>query len=367
MFRKAIFIRVDSSKVIGSGHLMRCINLANMLRNAGAVIEFITQNLPGNSDEKITENNFRYHVLGSIKNDNHHEVCDEHIKWFGVAQKQDMLDTVEVVKGSKVDWIIVDHYALDYKWEIGLKNYTEKIMVIDDLVNRRHYCDLLLDQNLHNNANSEYRDLLLSNKTKIFLGPSYSLLSSSFNDSNLLRKRTGRLNHLLIYLGGGDKAHIFLKTVVESLSLLVESKFSITIIAGDSYDEVQLDVKYLEIKDIDVLKFTNDMPKMICLSDLAIGACGISQWERCVLGLPSIVAVTADNQIKDAEALDKLGAVINLGNSEYISPADVADAINKLCSDNLLLKKISNNALSVIVNRKHSLNELEKEIMTNDP
>jgi len=170
-----IFIRVDSSKEIGSGHVIRCLTFAECLRELGANVQFITRDHIGNLNSHIKKKGFKLNVLPnnktSIKKNKYENM-------LGVSNSVDAKETIEIINNYSAEWMIVDHYALDFIWESEISPFVNKIMVIDDLANRKHNCDVILDQNYTNNK-KRYKDLLIVNTIK-FIGPKYSILRKDF-------------------------------------------------------------------------------------------------------------------------------------------------------------------------------------------
>ena len=170
-----VVFRVDSSLQIGSGHVMRCLTLAEGLRKNGADVIFICRKLTGNLASKISDSGFKVFELKLSDK----KIIDDklfHSKWLEVTQLLDSEQSKEIIKNIKPDWLIVDHYALDHEWELKLKPYVKYVMVIDDLADRRHECDLLLDQTL--GRKKEDYDELVPKLCKMLLGTSFCLLRS---------------------------------------------------------------------------------------------------------------------------------------------------------------------------------------------
>ena len=136
-----VVIRADASKHIGSGHIMRCLTLAKELRNLGAIVEFITRNHSENLNTQIIEQGFKLRLLPNHNKLVEQRTLSEYEQWLGVSQSVDAEETIKALSGKQPDLLIVDHYALDYNWEKKLRKIIDKIMVIDDLANRRHDCD----------------------------------------------------------------------------------------------------------------------------------------------------------------------------------------------------------------------------------
>ena len=142
---KVVF-RVDASTRIGIGHFMRCLTLADALVASCAQVHFICRNHEGNQLALLEKKGIHFNSLPMGDTS-----CSEgYDPWLGSSQDKDASHTIEALKGldeGKPDWRVVDHYALDSQWEMRISPYVERIFVIDDLANRFHYCEMLLDQN----------------------------------------------------------------------------------------------------------------------------------------------------------------------------------------------------------------------------
>ncbi len=132
----------------------------------------------------------------------------DYAAWLGVPQAQDASESIEAIQGALVDWLIMDHYALDAEWERRLRPHVERLMVIDDLANRSHDCDLLLDQNLVPENHARYRNLVPST-CRLLLGPRYALLGPEYRVwRRSLRPREGQVGRVLVFLGGSDPENV---------------------------------------------------------------------------------------------------------------------------------------------------------------
>lgn len=205
MLEKKIAFRADASIEIGTGHIMRCLTLAHELRNKGAQVYFICRKLEGDLHQYILNKGFCVFVLdGDGENTNF--LSSEHgsyLNWLKYHWFVDAQQTNDILSQlPKCDWLIVDHYGLDNRWESALRKTVRKIMVIDDLANRMHDCDLLLDQNLYDNPNDRYKDLIPEHSL-VKLGPKYAILRPEFHAAKKFsRKRTGEIERIFIFLVG---------------------------------------------------------------------------------------------------------------------------------------------------------------------
>jgi len=306
---KAIF-RVDASLKMGTGHVMRCLTLTQVLKENGADVEFICRKHEGSLIDKIRSSGFVVHeleVFEETKVDN--KLAHSH--WLGATQQQDADDCINILKAEKLDWLIVDHYALDEEWQKRLKPCYEKLMVIDDLADKIFDCDVLLNQNLGTQI-EDYKNKIPDN-CELLLGCNYALLRSEFSDLReralVRRKNTIEINNILISMGGSDNENITYDILQQ-----LDDRFNIVVVLGSSSMHSDMIAGYAEGKKIKVIIDADNMAELMLEADLAIGAGGSTSWERCCLGLPTLLFVTAENQRAVAENLEHSGAVIIVEN-----------------------------------------------------
>jgi len=317
-----ILIRTDASVQIGTGHVMRCLTLADELHGHGAEVVFVCREFDGNLCGYIEEKGYIVHRL-PVSNEQEHNIEGnlKHAAWLGTDWQTDAGQIEEIIKslGTTSDWLVVDHYALDERWEEYLRPYVGKIMVIDDLADRAHDCDLLLDQNFYENLESRY-DGLVSSDCKKLLGPKYALLRPEFREARKnLRKRNGHLKRIMIFFGGSDPANETAKAL-EAIRMLNRPNISVDVVVG----ALNPHGKAIEL-------MVSDLPGCIChfnvegmaalmaKADFSVGAGGITVWERCALALPSVVITVAENQEKTVSDMAESGYLLFLGRSEAVS------------------------------------------------
>lgn len=315
-----IVFRVDASIQMGTGHVMRCLTLADALKNQGAECYFICREHPGNLMGLIVQRGHHVDSLpymeASQQSKQHNPVIDlAHSSWLGATQKQDADLCIAIVESLQSNWLIVDHYALDIRWEQELRPYCQQLMVIDDLADRQHDCDLLLDQT-YGRATKVYKSLVPEH-CRVFCGAQYALLRPEFSqwrDYSLKRRESGQLEHLLINLGGVDKDNVTTQILKNLSKCFLPSSYCITVVMGATapwIKEVQQQAKEMPWIT-EVLVGVNNMAELMANSDLAIGAAGSTSWERCCLGLPTIMICMAENQYMIAKDLHDLGAAISI-------------------------------------------------------
>lgn len=341
-----VIFRTDSSLQIGTGHVMRCLTLANALREKGIQCVFICREHEGNIIGHIEERGFAaLRLPRNLVKDTHASLL-KHATWLGTSQEQDAKETIELLKQKKIDWLIVDHYALDKTWEELLRPYTDKVMVIDDLADRKHNCDLLLDQNLGHTA-ADYENLVPKN-CHLLIGPKYALLRPEFakwRAYSLKRRQAGELKEILISLGGIDKDNYTSKVLKALQQATLPQDIKLTVVMGATSPHLE-QVKTLAVKmpnPTQVLVNVNNMAELMANSDLAIGAAGSTAWERCCLGLPSVVMVLEENQRIIAKALANMNYAISVD-----CPQDIVKQIPTLLKNIELLKNFSFEASNTV-------------------
>ena len=302
-----VVIRVDASIEIGSGHVMRCLTLAEILKENGANVQFITRKHKGNLINDIISKGFSVLELetsSSIKLDDKLP----HSHWLGATQKQDAERSINFLKKSRVDWLIVDHYGIDEDWQKYLKGNYQKLMVIDDLADRKHQCDILLDQTF-GRQKKDYKDLV-PGACELIVGSQYALLRPEFRkwrQYSLDRRKHPVIRELLINMGGIDTKNITTLVLEEIGNCNLPKDINITIVMGvlsPHLESIKVLAKELPYR-ADVKVKVSNLGEIMANSDISIGASGITTWERCCLGLPTIQLVTADNQFFLAETLSK--------------------------------------------------------------
>ena len=339
---KVVF-RVDASVQMGTGHLMRCLTFAEALRERGVHTHFICREHVGNLITLLQRKAIPVKVLPApaIKDTTHGE---DYAVWLGVTQAEDAEQTVKALDGEKPDWLVVDHYGLDIDWEKRLRPHVGRLMVIDDLANRHHDCDVLLDQNYSAEGEQRYASFVTPS-CKVLLGPRYALLRKEFKVMREhLEPRTHKLKKILVFFTAGDDQGETLKAM-QGIELFGKAEHVDVVVGQANPDNSEI------IKKCDELHWwyhcqVDYMPRLIAQADLVIGAGGSSNWERCALGVPALVVILAKNQAPIAQALGRAGVIYNLGWSRDLQAADYANALSTLNHD--CLAAMSEKALALV-------------------
>ncbi|MEC1719214.1 UDP-2,4-diacetamido-2,4,6-trideoxy-beta-L-altropyranose hydrolase [Schinkia azotoformans] len=323
-----IFIRVDASNEIGSGHLMRCLTLAKKLRLQGANVTFICREHIGHLCNLIDEKKFTVLKLPTPNKDWELPLLTPHSNWLGVPWFIDAEETRSLLHGHFVDLLIIDHYAINDKWERTLKGMVKNIMVIDDLADRKHQCDLLLDPTVLNDSN-RYQALVPPH-CKLFLGPSYVLLRQEFYEEKYQMKlRTGLVKRILIFFGGFDHTNETEKALSSFLELARNDIEADVVVGQQNIHKHKLKEICEQYSNLHFHCQVNNMATLMRHADLSIGAGGTTTWERCYLGLPTIVWSIAENQKFICELLGKMKVIKYLGEIHTVSQASLTKPLKK--------------------------------------
>lgn len=349
-----IAFRTDASLQIGTGHVMRCLTLADALSKRGAQCSFICRLHAGHLLDLIAQRGHKALAMPALPEDaSPNRNGTAHADWLGTDWATDAADTRQVLANClgdvPMDWLVVDHYALERRWEHAIRRGIRQIMVIDDLADRPHDCDLLLDQNLGRTA-QDYCGLLTPN-TVTLIGQQYALLRPEFaafrHQSLARREHNPQLKHMLITMGGVDKDNATWQVLDALQACSLPPDLRITVVMGSHapwLGQVQARVAHMPWPT-QVLVGVSNMAQLMADSDLAIGAAGGTAWERGCLGLPSLVLVLAENQRAGALALQNAGAAIALETHRQIT--DLLGQWQSAQSTHEMLTKLSIAAAAV--------------------
>jgi UDP-2,4-diacetamido-2,4,6-trideoxy-beta-L-altropyranose hydrolase len=350
-----VVFRADASLQIGTGHVMRCLALADALAARGAECQFISRAHPGNLIEFVRSRGYIVHALpespagteADPTGDQAQSVAHGH--WLGVTQAQDAEACAPILADLQPDWLIMDHYALDARWERALKPYYRRLMVIDDLADRQHESDLLLDQTYSRKA-EDYRAWVPAS-CRLLCGSQYALLRPEFaalRPYSLQRRNDPQLRQLLITMGGVDKDNATGQVLEALRSCALPADCRITVVMGATAPWLK-EVERLAQNmpwPTQVKVGVRDMAQLMADSDLAIGAAGATTWERCCLGLPTGMLVLAENQRYAAWLLDQAQAVRMLNLGANLS-SELASFIREVAGSGEYLKKLGERASTI--------------------
>ena len=343
-----IVIRADASASIGAGHVMRCLALADALRCSDVLIQFICRSLDGDLIEHIRSSGYSVSVLPDAtdkstgkKKSAKSEVSDT--SWrIDADLTRDAILNLE----NKPDWLIVDHYGLDIRWERELSDLVGQVLVIDDLADRDHQCDLILDQNFYIDADSRYDNRVPDHCVRL-LGPRYALLRDDFS---MARERVGvrqsPVRRVLVMFGGSDSANLT-SVVLAALKKLYLPDILVDVVVGQQNTHRAEIQATCQASDFTCYVQPENLAELMTAADLAVGAGGSTSWERCCVGLPCLTFVVADNQEKLVADAGEAGFLY----APDIDPTD-HDALARhilICIENpILLRGMSTRGMKLV-------------------
>ena len=315
-----VAVRVDSSELIGSGHLMRCLTLAERMCFDGADVHFICRDLAGNLNHLVEERGFALHILP-------HHTPERSLMgyeaWLTVVPELDAEETAEVLRAIRpVSRLVVDSYALDASWEQKMRPL--------------HDCDFLLDQNFYRDLQHRYDDLV-PEKCKLLLGPRYALLRQEFYEVKArLVPRDGSLRRILVFYGGSDRTQETEKAIRALVQLQLSSVAVDVVVGGSNPRREQIERL---CRQHDFLRYhcqVENMAELMAKADLCLGAGGTTTWERCFLGLPTIVTAIAENQFEICRDCAEAGLIYSLGRWDKVTDRDIIRAVQEFLNVNSL-------------------------------
>ena len=334
-----ILIRCDASLLIGSGHVIRCRTLARELQRRGAEVCFLCRRQPGDLIG-LLEQEFQVLALPEqpLVACEGLEGSDLYGAWLGCTQEQDAAQCLEVLAVAGINgisWIVADHYGLDASWEEQLvaglpgTDAGPKLLVIDDLADRPHQADLLLDQNFFGEATHQRYQDLVPPQCRQLLGPHYALLGPEYAQLHPLVVPRTELRRVLVFFGGVDPSNLTGRAL-EALMDPALADLAVDVVLGLQSPHRQAVAELVARRPHTTLH--GPLPSLaglIARADLAIGACGATTWERVCLGLPSLVVAIADNQLPAAMALDQAGYIHFLGDTSSVSSKQIHAVVMK--------------------------------------
>ena len=307
------YFKVNYSSKIGLGHINRCLNIANCLQSYCSLTFLVIKN---NLKNQNIIDKKKFKIIFFKNND---EILKKSKKIF---------------KFNEFNFLIIDDYCTNYNWEKKIYKFVNKILVIDDFTNRRHYCDYYLNQNIFN----QNKDLIAnSNKTTLFLGGKYALLDKKYNFYFNIKRNHNSLKKILVSFGGTDTEN-YAEKILYLFKLNKNNKIHIVAIIPNSKKFILIKKKYAYYKNIKILNRTKSLAKTIFNSDFIIGSAGLSALERLCLFKPSLVFCLAKNQKIIFNDLKKKKLIIDGGNINKLNQNKFDDIINLAVSKYSKLK-----------------------------
>jgi len=343
---RSIVFRVDASEKIGTGHVMRCLCLADRMKEKGYKTVFVSRHMLPHLQEILEARSHVFNHLPALPG-SEPESLTHYSKWLETTEEQDAEYTKRCLAGVPVDWLVVDHYALGKVWESLLRPLVGRIFVIDDLADRNHDCDVLLDQGCFPDLRRRYAELTPVG-TNLLLGPRFALLREEFK---LLRSeltpRSGHVRRILVLYGGIDTINL---TGLTTNALVAAQMFGVEVdvVIGAQHPARTEITECCRKAGFACHVQTDKVAQLMAAADFSFGAGGSTCWERCCMGLPAALLKVAENQSYNISGLRDLGVCIDLGNAESLHEAKILDCIKSILETPDDLRKMSERAFGLV-------------------
>jgi len=312
---KACF-RLDANKLIGLGHLFRCLHLAKKLK-----------------EEKLFDDIL---FIGSFDDQSIIQLLLS--KGFKpiALEEESSIDLINQI--DDLGLLIIDNYGIDSHWERPFFEQGIKVVVIDDINDRSHLCHLLIDQSF-GKTKEAYKSLVNSD-CELLVGASFALLAEEFSSQREASTITGELKRILINFGGVDPYEYGFKCLKGLFTHYPKFKdLNVTLVTGrgsDYFDRVHKFLDESNIDNVEVRLFVEDMAAELLIHDFVIGAGGVSTYERCCLKKASITYLTAENQIYNIKGLSEAGATVFMGDAKELDISSLCQTLNSLSTESLM-------------------------------
>lgn len=328
--KTSVVFRADAATWIGTGHIMRCLTLADALCDAGAVCMFVCREHQGNMIEAVRGRGYEVAALSPAAPEAM-RAGPSYRDWLGADWKSDAAETRRAIGDIPVDWVIVDHYGIDARWHNAVRSRAQRIAAIDDIAGRPFGVDLLINPNLGTTAESYGRD---ETGSKMLLGPKFALLRPQFAEARrALSRRDGRAERLLICFGGTDYGNATKAAVTAALDASLPD-IDVVVVVGACYPHVSDLAQCVDRNPrITLLSAVVNMADLMVASDLFLGAGGGMTWERAAVGLPALVVSLAENQVHASQNADIAGIQTYIGDARALSTADYIEQLGLSLSD----------------------------------
>lgn len=346
-----VVIRADASTAMGVGHVMRCLALAGTLRDRGADVHFICREHDGHVSKRI-EDDYHFPVHRLPRPASSIALCG-YAAWLGVDWSVDAMEVRQTLADLEgpIDWMIVDHYALDARWEQLVRPLVGHILVVDDLFGNRHDCDLLLNQNLAPTAEARYHHLVPA-ACRLVMGPQYALLRPEFAMARQSVQPRTSFKRLLLFFGGADTTNETAKAIRAVQALARQDVEAVDVLVGSANPHREHIRQLCENSPLLTMRdHVKDVTPLYGGTDLVLGASGGSTWERACLGLPSLVVTIAENQEEVARSAEEAGILYHAGRSEGVTPDKLAEDLDRLLGAPHTLQAMSRRGMDLVDGR----------------
>lgn len=343
-----LLIRADASIAMGTGHVMRCLALAQAWQDAGGVVTFAAAEITAAMRTRLLA-----------------EGCQVVDLSCAAGSADDAKQTSALAQEHRADWIVVDGYQFKSEYQRLIKDAGCKLLFLDDCGHCDHYsADLVVNQNL--NANENFYSAR-EPYTRLLLGTRYCLLRREFSAWREWKREIAPIaRRVLVTMGGSDPENLTACAISAVNIGRIDGVETAVVVGGSNphFVELQMMASHFNLP-LQIHRDASNIAELMCWADLAISASGSTCWELAFLGVPALLLDVAANQTSLAQQLHKQTCAVHVGNS-HVSPRALADALRSLAGSPELRKALSIRARRLIdgggakrvvsaLSRKHQL------------
>jgi UDP-2,4-diacetamido-2,4,6-trideoxy-beta-L-altropyranose hydrolase len=345
-----IIIRTICNKKIGSGHLMRSIFLANFLSKKNFNV-----NIVADKYSKFYRDIINTEIINKKKVKYYYSFSDEINSDIVESKKKKKFENF--INTKKISHFIIDHNKTRFSIEKLISKLGCSITVIEDLPLKKHKCDTIINPNFRHKSLSRYKNLI-PKSSNIFIGPEFIFLKEKYSKLKKFYIKKN-IKNCLIYIGSNDKFNVCEKILKH---LIKYTNWSFSIILGLNHPfEEKIIIEYSNNLRCNIKKIVSNMDEFLYQSDIVYGTCGISQWERSIVGIPTVLICNAHNQYEDSLILLEKKCTFFLGNSNSLTANKISNSVEYM-KDQLTRKKISKNSQKIFTNHSRIKRKLINEI-----
>jgi UDP-2,4-diacetamido-2,4,6-trideoxy-beta-L-altropyranose hydrolase len=331
---RALLIRADGSEQIGTGHVMRCLALAEAWRDRGGTVVFALASASEALEKRLKSEGMETAVLS-----------------VAAGGKGDARKTAALARKRDASWVVVDGYAFDDRYLESVRGAGLQLAVVDDNgILDRYAAEMVINANLHADEHLYRRR---NRNACLLLGSRYALIRREFRERRVRRRRfSARPCRILVTLGGADVLGLT-PMAIRALRNLLPTEIDVRAVVGPSnpgFERCREEMSAASYRG-EVIPAATNMAEQMAWADVAVAAAGSTCWEMASLGLPAILIVTADNQAPIAASLHKAGIAVSLGRSGRALDARIAAAVKNLCADAALRRDMSRRGRRLIDGR----------------
>ncbi len=330
MKRGILLVRADAAVTSGTGHVMRCLALAQTWQHAGGDVIFAMAQSTAAIQERLRSEPVKVVAIHGVP-----------------GSAEDMRQTIDAALFHKAEWLVVDGYHFDAHYLLELQN-VRPLLAIDDNGELESYSsDLVLNQNAHARAEMYAKR---APRTRLLLGPRYALLRNEFTVyRDRARKLPERGTRILLTMGGSDPKDLTPRLLSALADLPIDDLQIRVVVGGSAENRSGVAEKAQKFPyRVRVMSNVGNMAELMAWADLAIAGAGTTCWEMCLLGVPAILVVVAENQRFIAGHLARIGAAVNAGQAELIDCSSLAQIAAELLDDRDRRLKMSQSARQLV-------------------